>query len=122
MKSAAIAEAEEFRENVLNEDSFVISGLARLPSDLDTKVWQTRAKSDVQDVIRSVMGREMPIIVVMNSTGRRPEAIVQYRVRLQEVSDSATLRRKFGSYFAGGVDRRPDNLKNVSIRNYVTQV
>ena len=60
-KSAVIAESEDFKENVRNEDHFVISGLTRLPSDLDTKTWQARAKSDVQNVIRSIMSRDINI-------------------------------------------------------------
>ena len=121
LKSASIAENDDFQENVRNEDQFVISGLERLPSDLDTKTWQIRAKSDVQKTIKIIAGRELPIIVVMNSTGRRPDALIQYRVRMESVADSALVRAKFGSFFAGGVDRRPDSLRGISVRNFVTQ-
>ena len=121
VKTASDAEADDFAENVRLEDHFVISGLTRLPSDLDTKTWQNRAKSDVQSVIKTVVGKELPIVVVMNSTGRRPDAIVQYRVRMTSVADSAAIRAKFGSFFSGGVDRRPDALRGVSVRNLVTQ-
>ena len=40
---------------------------------------------------------------------------------MTELSDSKAIRRKFGSFFLGGKgDRRPENLKSISIKNRVT--
>jgi len=42
-------------------------------------------------------------------------------VKLTSVDDSREVRSKFGSYFAGGQDRRPDFAKSIGISNCVTR-
>ena len=118
-KTAADAELFDFRENERFEDYFVISGLPRISDDLVGKAWQDQAVRDVQVALRLLMGREYPIIVVHNSTKRVPNAEVTYTVRLANVQDSKSIRTKFGTYFVGG-DKRPKNIKHLSIKNRVT--
>ena len=36
------------------------------------------------------------------------------------VADSQEIRAKFGSFFVGGLDKRPDSLRSVSVSNKVT--
>ena len=120
-KIAVDAEAADFRENASYLDSFVIAGLPLIPPDLVGKEWQDRAVSDVQEVIRKLMGRPMPIIFVSNSTARHKDAEVKYTVKMKEISDSHAIRTKFGSFFIGGKsDQKPPELKPYSIRNRVT--
>ena len=120
-KMAVDAEAADFRENASFLDSFVIAGLPLIPPDLVGKEWQDRAVSDVQEVIRKLMGRPMPIIFVSNSTARHKDAEVKYTVKMKEISDSHAIRTKFGSFFIGGrSDQKPPELKPYSIRNRVT--
>ena len=67
------------------------------------------------------MERDIPIIVVKNSTGKGKEAITTYNVELQKLEDSKAVRLKFGSFFIGGSKTtRPQALKEISIRNRVT--
>ena len=68
-KTAADAELDDFHANERFEDSFVICGLAFIP-DLVGKAWQTQALKDVQEAIKLMMGKEMRIVFVKNSTGR----------------------------------------------------
>ena len=118
-KTAADAELFDFRENERTEDYFVIAGLPRIPDELFGKAWQDQAVRDVQGALRLLMGRDFNIIVVHNSTRRVPNAEVTYTVRLSSIEDSRAIRLKFGSFFVGG-DRRPKNLKHLSIKNRVT--
>ena len=117
-KIAIDAEKEDFQENVRNEVFFMITGLSPIKG-LSGKEWMSRAMSDVQGVIQILVGHEMPILVVHNASGRR-ETEVRYSVKMANVSDSQEIRHKFGLFFRGGQDRRPDSLRSVSISNKVT--
>lgn len=119
-KSAVDAELADYRENERLEDSFVISGLERLPSSLSGKEWHSQAVSKVQTVIRQLMGREMEILVVQNVTSRKPDSETTYNVKMASVEDSRALRRKFGTFFQGGKDGRPTEFSSLSIKNRVT--
>lgn len=119
-KVAVDSELDDFQENVRNEVFFTISGLPRLPADLSGREWQARASQDVQRIIALVIGRELPIVVIHNVSGRGSQAEVRYHVRLQCAADSVELRSKFGSFFAGGTDSRPSSLQGISIGNKLT--
>ena len=97
----------------------MISGLPQI-SGLKGRYWMARATSDVQEVIRKLLGRELPIQVVHNASGRGRDAVVRYSVRMVSTSDSTEIRTKFGSFFVGGQDRRPDSLRSISISNKIT--
>jgi hypothetical protein len=119
-KFAADAELECFQENVRNECYFVISGLPKISDSLRGKEWQNKAVSDVQGVIRLLLGKDLPIIVVQNASGRGAEAPVHYHVKMESTAASQEVRGKFGMFFVGGTDHRPESLKEVSISNRVT--
>jgi hypothetical protein len=119
-KSAVDAELADYRENERLEDCFIISGLPALPSNLSGKDWQSQAVASVKKIITPLMGREMDIVVVQNITSRQKDAEISYNVKMSCVEDSRAIRKKFGSFFAGGKDGRPDHLKAVSIKNRVT--
>ena len=119
-KTAVDAELADFQKNERFEDSFLISGLARIPKELVGKPWQDQALRDVQAVLLILMGREYPIIVVQNATSRVPDAEVKYNVKMAVVADSKAIRDKFGSFFLGGKDGRPESLLHVNIKNRVT--
>ena len=119
-KTAVDSEIDDFQENIRNESWFVIKGLAILPEGLGNKEWQDRAVLDVQAVINAVLGSDRKIVVVVNKTARRKDAKSRYHVQLAQLQDSKDLRGKFGSYFLGGGDKRPDSVKHVSIDNLVT--
>jgi hypothetical protein len=114
------AELADYRANERLEDYIVISGLRKLPQDLNGKDWQARALHDVQEVIKAIMGSTREVIVVQNATPRFKDADVTYNVRLASVNDARTIRRTFGSFFKGGEDRRPEPLKSISVANRVT--
>jgi hypothetical protein len=109
----------DFQENIRNESFFMIQGLPRLPK-LEPKEWQIQAKAAVQGVLVSLMGKEYPIAFVKNSTGRGKESKTMYRVKMPSVEISREIRDKFGLFFSGGADTRPQSLKGISIRNAVT--
>jgi len=121
IKSAIDAELHDFRANERLEDSFVISGLKSIESGLTGKAWQDRAKSDVTAFISQLIGRSSPIVVVHNVTGRAPGSEVTYNVKLESIEDSRSIRLKFGGFFPGGVDHRPDFFRGISISNCVTR-
>ena len=118
-KTAADAELSDFHANERTEDSFVICGLAYIP-DLVGKAWQDKAVQDVQDVLKVLMGREFNIIFVKNATSRVKDAEITYNVRLSSIPESSQIRKKFGSFYLGGKDARPDDLKHINIKNLVT--
>ena len=118
-KSAVDAELSDFQENIRNESFLMVKGLPRLPK-LEPKEWQARAKADVQEIFKFVMGRQYPIVFVQNSTGRSKESLTMYRVKLPSAEMSKGIRDKFGLYFNGRVDKRPPTVKKISIRNAVT--
>ena len=117
-KVAVDSEIDDFLENQRHEDSFIVSGLKRVSSGLTTKEWQDQAQQDVRLMIGLLLNREPPILVVHNQTGVRK--VTTYLVQMANVKDACEIRSKFGSFFAGGKDRRPTALKDVSIGNWVT--
>ena len=119
-KIAIDAELSDFRQNERFEDSFVIYGLPLIPDELVGKDWQRRAVSDVQKVIKQLMGSEKPILFIQNSTKRHVGAEVTYTVKMVEVSDSKAIRRKFGSFFFGGRVQKPEAFSDISIKNRLT--
>jgi hypothetical protein len=119
-KVAVDAELADFQENVRNEVFFVVSGLPRLPSDLRGRDWQARALSDVRKLIKALLDKDLPVIVVQNVTGRGPDAQTRYHVRMEFAAHSQEIRSKFGSFFVGKVDNRPTALKDISISNRIT--
>lgn len=122
LKTAVDAELSDYRANERLEDSFVVTGLQRLPSGLTGKAWQERAQSDVRKMLSKLLpGNGFKIIVVHNITGRSPGSEVSYTVKLDSSTDSQAIRAKFGSFFAGGQDRRPQEFKNVGVSNCVTR-
>jgi hypothetical protein len=109
-----------FQENVRNEIYFVISGLRKLPPGLLGREWQEKAKSDVQEVIKILLGKELPIVVVQNISGRGQDAEVRYNVRMECAAHSQEVHSKFGYFFTRGVDTRPSSLSSISIGNRLT--
>ena len=119
-KTAADAELRDFHANERTEDFFVVAGLPLISGDLIGKAWQDQAVKDVSSFIKKLMGRRMKIVFVKNSTKRHEGAEVTYSVQMPSVEDSSSIRRKFGSFFLTGRDKRPDNLKGFSVKNFVT--
>ena len=119
-KTAADAELHDFHANERTEDFFVVAGLPLISGDLIGKAWQDQAVKDVSSFIKKLMGRRMKIVFVKNSTKRHEGAEVTYSVQMPSVEDSSSIRRKFGSFFLTGRDKRPDNLKGFSVKNFVT--
>ena len=119
-KTAADAELADFRLNEGFEDSFVIIGLEKIPDELIGKAWQERALHDVQAVLVLLMGHECPIVFVKNATSRTKDPEITYNVKMPSVSASSAIRKKFGAFFLGSQDRRPDALCPYNIKNLVT--
>ena len=119
LSTAVTAEREDFQENVRNEVFFMISGLSRIEG-LSGKEWMDKAISDVQEVIKKLLDKELKIIVVHNASGRAPGSEVRYSVKMETAAASQEIRHKFGSFFIGGQDRRPAELKGISISSKVT--
>lgn len=120
LKCAVDSELACFRENERNEDSFLISGLPRIPSSLSGRDWQERAKSDVKKIISKLIDRPIDIVVVRN-VSNRSGTTSSYSVQLSNVPDSRLIRSKFGSFFSKGIDNRPSDFKEMSISNVVTR-
>ena len=118
-KTAEDSEKFDYQENLRMEDWFVISGLKRLPEGLSPRDWQVRAKADVASVLKTLMSRDIPIIVVKNNTGKAKDAPTTYNVQLEKLEDSKAVRTKFGSFFIGG-GKKPEAFKSISINNRVT--
>ena len=119
-KIAIDAELADFHANERNEDCFVISGLPKIPDEVTGKPWQDQALRDVQAVLLLLMGKEMSIVFIKNSTSRGKDAEVTYTVKMSSVEESRSVRKKFGSFFLGGVNKRPDSLKHININNWTT--
>ena len=119
-KTAVDAEIADFHENERMENFFMIAGLGAIDSEIVGKEWQELALRSVQAVILILMGREMKIVVVHNATKRHKDAEVTYSVKMSDVRDSKAIRDKFGSFFLGRDDKRPDALKHINIKNRVT--
>ena len=117
-KSVETAELLDLDENLRNEVFLMVQGLPPLPK-LDSKEWQNRAKADV-DRIFSQMGLPHVSRYVQNLTGRGKSARTLYKVCLNSVESSRVIRGKFGEFFSGGQDNRPESLKSISIRNCLT--
>ena len=114
-KTAEDAELMDFHLNVKFESSFVIAGLAVI-DEPDPREWQKKAKADVQGVLTILMGKEYDIVYILNNTSRKKDSPATYAVELRSVHESKAIRDKFGSYFLGAVDKRPEALKPYSIR------
>ena len=121
-RTAIEAELADFHANEKFEDSFVISGLSPISSDLIGKAWQDQAVQNVQAVLLILMGREFNIVFVQNATSSAPGSEVKYNVKMSSVTDSDAIRKKFGSFFlgGGGKDARPEALLGINIKNRVT--
>ena len=117
-QTAETAELLDLDENLRNEIFLMVQGLPQLPK-LDPKEWQQRARADV-DRVFSDMGLPHVSRYVQNLTGRGKSVRTLYKVCLNSVESSRVIRAKFGEFFAGGSDSRPEKLKNLSIRNCVT--
>ena len=119
-KIAIDAELADSLKNERLEDTFVVEGLPRIPEGKVGKAWQDRALRDVRTFIKSLMGKDLPAVFVSNATRRVPDAIVTYNVKMRNVADSKAIRDKFGSFFLGGKDKRPEAMKPYSVKNRVT--
>ena len=118
-KIAVDSELADFQENVRYEDHFVVLGLARIPK-CDTRVWQDKAKRLVGDFLKELMGHEYKIVFIKNITGKSKDSIPRYQVQMDSVAASQAIRDKFGTFFPGGKDSRPDPFTEVSVRNRLT--
>ena len=118
-KAASDAELADFHANERFEDSFAVFGLAPI-IDLVGKAWQEKAIKDVQGVLVALMGREYKIVFVKNSTSRAKDSETCYNVQLADVHESRQIRKKFGSFYFGGKDSRPDALRHINIKNLTT--
>ena len=67
-----------------------------------------------------LLGREVKIIFVKNITGKGKDSPARYQVQVESVPISREIRDKFGTFFPGGKDSRPDPFKKVSVRNRLT--
>ena len=114
------SELADYRSNERFEDCFMIYGLAKISDDFVGKAWQDHAVRDVQEVMVILMGSEIPIVFIKNATTRQKDAEVAYCVQVAQVSVCSSIRKKFGSFFLGSVDRRPEGLLHVNIKNRVT--
>ena len=128
-RAAVDCELADFHENIRNESWFVILGLPKIDLQIGPdltlerakKLWQEKAKSDVNGILSLLMGHEYPIVVVQNITSKAKDAVCRYQVLLNSVTESKSIRDKFGSFFVGGKgDTRPEELKPISIQIRIT--
>ena len=119
-KTCEDSEMFDYQENIRMESWIVVAGLRRLPEGLSPRDWQVQAKADVSGTLKVLMSRDVPIVVVKNGTGKGKDAITTYNVELKKLEDSKEVRDKFGSFFIGGGNLCPPDLKGISIRNRVT--
>ena len=122
-KTAADAEMAEYLQNIQMESHLTISGpgLKKSPAGLSPRDWQVQAKQEVGAILKSLMGKEVPIIFVQNGTSRRKDAPPRYHVHLTSVAESKAIRDHFATFFPGGKNELPEAFKGISIRNHVTQ-
>ena len=118
-KSAEDSELADFQENMRYEDHFIVHGLDHIPK-CDPKVWQEKAKRLTGEFILQLIGREVKVIFVKNITGKGKDSLSRYQVQLESATVSREIRDKFGTFFPGGKDSRPDPFKKVSVRNRLT--
>ena len=121
LKTAVDSEADDFLANERMLNTIVVSGLTPIQGRLSGKEWQERAQRNVLDVLKTLMNKDYRLRVVRNSTGMAPSAPTTYTVEFYNVEDPAEIRSKFGTFFAGGADRRPPALSRISIQNSVTK-
>ena len=119
--TASDAELADFRANERFEDSFVITGLTPISSELVGKAWQDKAIKDVQEILVILMGKEYKMVFIKNSTSRAKDSEVSYNVQFADINESKQIRKKFGTFFFGRQDNRPKALRHVSIKNLVTR-
>ena len=119
-KIAIDAEMSDFIKNERFEDSLIVEGTERIPDEIVGKAWQDLAVSHVLEVLKILMGRDMKVVFVQNATSRAADAVTAYSVKMLSVAESKAVRTKFGTYFLGNVDKRPEALKPYSIKNRVT--
>jgi hypothetical protein len=74
----------------------------------------------VQGIIKILLGKELPIVVVQNVSGRSADSEVRYHVKMECAAHSQEIRSKFGYFFTKGTDTRPPSLASVSIGNRLT--
>ena len=122
-KTAADAEMAEFHQNLLMESHLTISGpgLKKQASGLAPRDWQALVKQEVGNLLKVLMGRDVPIVFVQNGSSRRKDASPRYHVHLTSVQESKEIRDLFKEFFKDGKDVRPAPFKGISIRNHVTQ-
>ena len=119
-RAALDAELHDYHENVSNEAFAAVTGCSKIVAS-NTKEWQDRAKKEVAPILRELMGRDIPIEYISNSTGPQPDAQVRFNVKFFSVEVSKEVRTKFGSFYGNGREERPPFFKPYSIRNLVTQ-
>ena len=119
-RAALDAELHDFHENVSNEAFAAMTGCSRIVAS-STKEWQERAKKEVAPVLKELMGRDIPIEYISNSTGPQPNAEVRFNIKFYSVDVSKEVRTRFGSFYLNGRDERLTCFKPYSIRNLVTQ-
>jgi len=94
LKCAIDSELDCFRANECSEDSFLISGLPRIPTSFNGKEWQIRAKSDVQKILTELIDKPVNIVVVRNVSSRTGSSS-SYSVQLDNVADSKIIRSRY---------------------------
>ena len=120
-KFAEDAELADYHENTRYEDHFIVHGLEAIPK-CDPKIWQDKAKRIIRDFLVKLIEREVKVVFVKNITGKAKDSIPRYQVQMESVALSREIRDKFGTFFPGGKDSRPDPFKGVSVRNRLTHV
>ena len=118
-KFAEDAELADYHENTRYEDHFIVHGLEAIPK-CDPKIWQDKAKRIIRDFLVKLIEREVKVVFVKNITGKAKDSIPRYQVQMESVALSREIRDKFGTFFPGGKDSRPDPFKGVSVRNRLT--
>ena len=86
MSTAITSERKDFQENIRNEVYFMVTGLPSIQG-LRGHDLMTRAISDVVSMIKTLLGKELKVLVVHSATGRR-ETKVRYSVQMEYTLDS----------------------------------
>ena len=121
LKSAVDAELADYHQNVAFESFITIQGMKRAPQGLDPREWQVQSKAEVKAFLCKLMGKDVPVVFVKNSTSRRPGAETRYHVQLQSVAESKAIRDTFSAFFEGGKNTLPPEFKGLALRNRLTQ-
>ena len=61
------------------------------------------------------MGKEIPIVYVMNATNKQRDTEATYHVQMADASIASAIRKRFSGYFTGGKSLRPPSLSKISI-------